>query len=57
MNQYFFKYVCKDSGRVTHKIGGAPTDGQDGSTSKGVPAIDEIRYYQDPRYASASEAT
>lgn len=38
------------------EIGGASNDGQNRSTSKVVPSIDEIWYHQDARYASASEA-
>ena len=54
--KYLFKYVFKGSDRVTVEIGGVPIDEHNVTNSKVVPAIDEIRYYQDARHISASEA-
>ena len=54
--KFLFKYVCKGHDRVTVELVCADTDETDGKTTEGVPRIDEIRYYQDARYISASEA-
>ncbi len=54
--KYLFKYVCKGSNQVTLEVRTHNSDENQAGQVRKVPAIDEIKNYQDARSVSASEA-